>query len=72
MIEEEIKNYFKLNKIYKFDGKFKELESILHSNLISFNTLTDNDIIYFVCQSEIDIQKLNDSRITIFFEPTGN
>ena len=74
MTDEEIKNYFIDKTIFKFDGKFDELELLLHSNLISFNTLTTNYVLYFVCADNNDndkVKNLNQERITVFFESTG-
>lgn len=53
MTEQEIKNYFGANIIYRWNGTLDELADFMNEAGISYNYIVVIDVIYFIAQSEL-------------------
>ena len=71
MTEEEIKDYFKNKKIYKYTGDREELESKLAAALISHNAISTNYTVYFICPNNEDAMVIADDKLSVLYTPEG-
>ena len=48
MTNQEIKDYFGQQTVYRFDGSLKDLQSLMESQGISYNYIVDQYQVYFI------------------------
>jgi len=65
MTEQEIKDYFGLAIIYKWDGNLESLQQAQEAAHISYNVIRTGGVVYFSC-----VTAPVDSRATLWFDNT--
>ncbi len=53
MTNQEIKDYFGQQSIYRFDGSLEDLKNLMESQSVSYNYIVDQYQVYFIAHGQI-------------------